>query len=68
MTATCETPKTRAEMQTEALAIENLLNSAMSLFAAGAHQDMIAVVDMAHDRAAALNSALDSVDAPEGMQ
>ncbi|MBZ0127973.1 MAG: hypothetical protein K8F59_02550 [Rhodobacteraceae bacterium] len=53
---------TRAQMQTEALIIESLLNAVMTLFAGDNAQDSITLIEMACERAEKLNCALDSVN------
>lgn len=58
---------TRDEMQNTALIIESLLDAAMALNLTDSNEDMLRMIEMAHDRAAHLNTALDSVNAPEGM-
>lgn len=56
---------TRDQMQTEAMIIENLLDAAMALFAGDSTSESMDLIEMAGKRAAKLNEALDSVNAPE---
>lgn len=56
---------TRDQMQTEALIIESLLNTAMAFQSGTNPQDALMMVEMAHDRASQLNRALDSINAPK---
>jgi hypothetical protein len=56
---------TREQMQTEALIIENMLTAVQSLFGGSSKEDSqvsITLVENATDRAARLNSALDSAN------
>lgn len=57
---------TRDQMQTEALIIESLLETAIAMYGGVKPEDGLTMVEMAHDRAQHLNRALDSVNAPEG--
>ena len=56
---------TRGEMQTEALVIESLLSTAMAYFSSKNPEEMMTIIEMAHERARKLNEALDSINAPE---
>ena len=58
---------TRQEMQDEAMVIKSLLGAAISLHAGSDPQDAMSVIEMAHKRAHRLDTALDAVNAPEGM-
>ena len=58
---------TRAQMQEEALVIETLLDAAQALIGTASDNDMLKVIEMACTRANRLNEALDSVNAPKGM-
>lgn len=59
---------TREQMQTEALIIQTLLNTAMAMQSGLKPEDGLTMVEMAHDRAKHLNFALDSVNAPEARK
>lgn len=58
---------TRQEMQDEALVIESLLNTALSMHREPDREDAMMIIEKACERVSRLNSALDSVYAPEGM-
>ena len=58
---------TRDQMQSEALIIQCLLNSAMALSGDPDPDHGFTLIEMAHGRAKRLNSALDSVNAPKEM-
>ncbi len=60
-----KTNMTRAELQSEALIIQSLLNAAMALQCGTQTHETMAVVEMAHDRARNLNHALDSLNMDE---
>lgn len=60
-----QTKMTREQMQNEALIIESLLNSAMALHSGTDPHEAMTMVEMAHDRAAQLNRALDSINASD---
>lgn len=54
-----------ADLQSEALIIESLLDAAMSMFAVPDRQDSMTLVEMASVRAARLNRSLDSTNLPK---
>ncbi|MBM1309065.1 hypothetical protein JQT66_04465 [Sulfitobacter mediterraneus] len=58
-------PKTRAQLQDDALVIKTLLNTVMAMAFTSNVQDTMTVVEMAHDRAEQLNRDLDSVNMHE---
>lgn len=60
-----KTNMTRAELQSEALIIQSLLNAAMALQCATEKHETMAVIEMAHDRARGLNHSLDSLNMDE---
>lgn len=60
-----ETPRTRAQLQDDALVIESLLNSVMAMSFRENVQDTMTLVEMAHDRANKLNRELDIVNMQE---
>ncbi|UAB89682.1 hypothetical protein I5192_03080 [Ruegeria sp. SCSIO 43209] len=54
---------TRDEMQSEALTIKCLLNAAMAMRnAPDPNDETILLIEMAHQRAAKLNTALDAIN------
>jgi hypothetical protein len=57
----------RAQMQTEAMIIESLLNAAEAIFSSDTIEDALPLIEQARSRAAALNVALDSVNAVGDM-
>jgi hypothetical protein len=59
-------PKTRAQMQTEALIIETLLEAAQASFAGEDISQCLTLVEMAAALAGQLHTALDSINAPKG--
>lgn len=56
---------TRQEMQDEALVIESLLNTAMSMQREPDREDALMMIEKACERASRLHNALDSVNAPK---
>jgi len=61
-------PKTRQQLQDDALIVENLLNAVMALGFDENAQDAMTIVEMAHDRAHELNVSLDSQNFAEGAR
>lgn len=53
------------DLQNEALIIESLLDAAMSMFTVRDMQDSMSLVEMASERAARLNRALDATALPK---
>ncbi|MEO1641462.1 MAG: hypothetical protein AAFU41_19690 [Pseudomonadota bacterium] len=55
----------RDEMQTEALVVETLLSAAMALLGSGDTDATFTMIETAQEKARKLQSALDSVNAPQ---
>lgn len=56
---------TRIQFQTEALAVQCLLEASMALFSADSTDDAYTLTEMAFTRAKGLNCALDCVNEPD---
>lgn len=58
-------PKTRAQLQNDAMVIETMLNTVLAMACTHNIQDTMTIVEMAHGYAEQLNHDLDSVNMQE---
>ena len=58
---------TRQQMQDTAAIIKTLLSAALYMHSEPDREDLFGMIEKAQDRARKLDTALDSVNAPEGM-